>query len=95
MFWQAGEEGGAVAGEAGMEDELVFVDEIELREREGKLDAAGEEAVAGLLFELLDGGSEVAAQEASVPIDAVEGGGDDVLLGGVDGAGEGFHPFGS
>src|SRR5688500_6343089 len=42
-------------------DELVLVDQTEIRQRQGELRTADEEAVAGLLFELSDGLLEVAA----------------------------------
>lgn len=86
------EERWAVACEAGVDDELVFVDQSHFREREWELHAAGEETGAWLLLEPFDGLAEVAADELGVPVDTFKRAGDDVLLGDVDRLAEGDHP---
>src|SRR5262245_42296935 len=77
-----------------MHDALVLVDQTKVRQRQGELRAADEEAVAGLLLELPDGLLEVAAHELRVPIDVLQRRRDDVLLRRVDLLGEVHHPSG-
>ncbi len=45
----------SVARDARVNDELVFVDQAQLGQGERELQAAGEQATAGLLLELLNG----------------------------------------
>jgi hypothetical protein len=91
---KAGEDCGAVAGQTGMDDEFVLVDQAQFGQGARERYAAGEEGFARLLFEVADGLGQIASEEFGVPIGVGEGAGDDVLLGGVDGAGEGMHPRG-
>src|SRR5689334_6045365 len=69
---EAGEQGLAVAGEPGVHDELVLVDQAQFRQRERERDAAHEQALARLLLELPNGVGQVAPQELGVPIDLLE-----------------------
>ena len=75
-----------------MDDELVLIDQSQLRQRQRELHASHEKSLARLLLELPDGLPQVAAHELRVPVDPLQGARHDVLLCRVDRAGEGFHP---
>src|SRR5437763_652310 len=77
-----------------MHDELVLIDQSQLRQCQRERHASHEQSLARLPLKLLDGLCQISAQELRVPIDLAQGARHDVLLGRVDRAGEGFHPFG-
>src|SRR4026208_475413 len=77
-----------------MHDELVLIDQSQLRERQRELHASCEQPLPRLPLELLNGLLQIPAYELRVPIDHVQGARHDVLLRRVDRAAEGFHPIG-
>src|SRR5581483_11402762 len=77
-----------------MHHELVLVDQSQLRQGKRELRTCDEQPPARLPLELLNGLSQIPAQELRVPIDPVEGARDDVFLHPVDRPGEGLHPIG-
>ena len=81
-----------VARQPGVHDELVLVDQSQLRQRQRELHAADEQPLARLPLELLDGLAQVPAHELGVPVDPVQGARHDVLLRRVDRPGEGLRP---
>ena len=70
---QTGEEVGPVAGDAGMDDELEFVDESEFGEREGQSHSPDGESSHGLFLELTDGGTGSEACRAGRYLSALAG----------------------
>src|SRR6185437_14101157 len=78
----------------GVHDDLVLIDQSQLRQREWKRHASCEQRLARLLLELLNRLLQISAHELCVPINTVEGGRHDVLLCRVDRPGEGFSPIG-
>ena len=93
---QAGEQRRSVAGQDGLHDELVLVDQSQIRQGQRESHAAHEQAFARPLLEPPNGFAQVAVHELRVPIDLVQGARHDVLLGPVDLLGEGdvcvIHP---
>src|SRR6266496_2668687 len=77
-----------------MHDELVLIDQSQLRQRLRELHACHEQSLTRLPLELLNGRPQIPAHEFRVPIDPVQGARYDVLLCRVDRPGEGFHPLG-
>src|SRR4026208_456292 len=77
-----------------MHDELVLIDQSQLRERQRELHASCEQPLPRLPLELLNGLLQIPAYELRVPIDPLQGARHDVLLCRVDRAAEGFHPIG-
>src|SRR5690606_8643266 len=94
MVGEAGEDRRPAAHDAGLDDELVLLDEAPAGEREGQLDAADVQPLPRLVLEPLHLRTEVAAQQLGVRVQRGEGAGDDVRLGPVDGAGERRGPGG-
>jgi len=90
---QPGEQRRPVARHDGLYDELVLVDQREIRQGQRERDASDGEASARLPLELLDGFLQVTGHELGVPIDPIQGARHDVLLGAVDRPGEGDHPI--
>src|SRR5215218_8174026 len=76
-----------------MNDELVLVDQSQLRQRERELHASNEQPLTRLPLEPLDGFPQIPAHELRVPVDSVEGTRHHELLCSVDRPGERFHPF--
>ena len=85
---QSGEEVRTMAGDAGVDDELEFVDEAEFGERERQRHSPCRESPHGLFLEFADGGFEVSADELGVPVDAVQGARDDKFASRIDGRNE-------
>src|SRR6266700_4802109 len=77
----------------GMHDELVLIDQSQLRQRLRELHASHEQSLARLPLELLNGLPQVPAHELRVPIDPIQDARYNVLLCRVDRPGEGFHPI--
>src|SRR5687768_14675485 len=77
----------------GMHDELVLIDQSQLRQRLRELHASHEQSLARLPLELLNGLPKIPAHELRVPIDPIQGARHNVLLCRVDRPGEGFHPI--
>jgi len=73
-------------------DELVLIDQSQLRQRQGELHASGEQSLTRLPLELLNGIPQIPTHELRVPIDPVQSARHDVLLCRVDRPGEGLHP---
>src|SRR5437762_7856420 len=82
-----------MAHQPGLHHELVLIDQYQLRQRQRELHACHEQSLTRLQLELLNGLPKIPAHELRVPIDAVQGARDDVLLCRVDLPGEGFHPI--
>src|SRR5437660_1057966 len=82
-----------MAREPGVHDELVLIDQPQLRQRLRELPASPEQSLTRLLLELLNGLPQIPAHELRVPIDPVQGARHDVLLCRVDRPGERFHPI--
>src|SRR5215470_15680305 len=82
-----------MARESRLHDELVLIDQSQLRQRLRELHASHEQSRTRLSLELLNGPPQISAHELRVPIDPVQGARHDVLLCRVDGPGEGFHPI--
>src|SRR5271168_1253176 len=82
-----------MARQPGLHDELVLIDQSQLRQRQRQLHASHEQSLTRLLLELLNGLPKVPAHELRVPIDSVQGARHDELLCRVDRPGEGFHPI--
>src|SRR6185503_17721270 len=78
----------------GMHDELVLIDQSQLRQGLRELHASYEQSLARLPLELLNGLPQIAAHELRVPIDPIQGARHDVLLCRVDRPGEGLRPIG-
>src|SRR5882724_71727 len=78
----------------GMHDELVLIDQSQLRQRLREVHASHEQSLARLPLELLNGLAQIPAHELRVPIDPIQGARHNVLLCRVDRPGEGFHPSG-
>ena len=76
----------------GLHDELVLIDQSQLRQRLREPHASHEQSLARLPLEPLNGLPQIAAHELRVPIDPLQAARHDVLLGRVDRPGEGFHP---
>src|SRR5437899_10635597 len=76
-----------------MHDELVLIDQSQLRQRQWELHASHEQSLTRLPLELLNGLPQIPAHELRVPIDPVQGARHHVLLCRVDRPGEGFHPI--
>src|SRR5687768_15549932 len=83
-----------MARHPGMHDELVLIDQSQLRQRLRELHASREQSLARLPLELLNGLLQISAHELRVPIDPIQGARHDVLLCRVDRSAEGFHPIG-
>src|SRR5438046_6751066 len=83
-----------MAREPGVHDELVLIDQPQLRQRLRELHASHEQSFTRLLLELLNGLPQIPAPELRVPIDPAQGAGHAVLPSRVDLPAEGFHPFG-
>src|SRR5215468_5292220 len=82
-----------MAHEPGLHDELVLIDQSQLRQRQRELHASDEQSLARLPLELPNGLLQIPAHELRVPIHPVQGARHDVLLRRVDRPGEGFHPI--
>src|SRR5258705_7992222 len=88
-----------VAGEAagyfawGRADELVLIDQSQLRQRQRELHPSHEQSFTRLPLELLNGLPQIPAHDLRVPIDPLQGARHNVLLCRVDRPGEGFHPI--
>src|SRR5687768_17833692 len=68
----------------GVHDELVLIDQSQLRQRQRELHASHQQSLTRLPLELLNGLPQISAQELRVPIDPVQGARHDVLLRRVD-----------
>src|SRR5277367_2058445 len=77
----------------GVHDELVLIDQSQLRQRLRELHTSHQQSLTRLPLELLNGLPQIPAHEVRVPIDPVQGARHDVLLCRVDRPGEGFHPI--
>ena len=66
---QAGEQRRSVAGQDGLHDELVLVDQSQIRQGQRESHAAHEQAFARPLLEPPNGFAQVAVHELRVPID--------------------------
>jgi hypothetical protein len=62
-----------VAGQPGMDHELVLIDQSQLRQRERERHTSGNQSLARLLLQLLNGLSQIPADELCVSIDPVQG----------------------
>src|SRR5687767_7008917 len=60
-----------VAGQPGMDHELVLIDQSQLRQRQRQRHAACEQSLARLLLQLLNGLPQIPTHELRVPIDAI------------------------
>lgn len=81
-----------MAGDPGVDDELVLVDQPHLRQGRREGDAADEDALARLLLEPLGRLAQVAPQQLGVPVDPLQGARHDVLLGRADRLRERLRP---
>src|SRR5215470_3553287 len=77
----------------GLHDELVLIDQSQLRQRLRELHASHEQSLARLPLELSNGLPQIPAHELRVPIDPLQGTRHNVFLCRVDRPCEGFHPI--
>src|SRR6185436_18568555 len=82
-----------MAREPGVDEELVLIDQSQLRQRKRELHASREQSLAGLTLELLNGRPQIPAHELCVPIDPLQGVRHDIFLCRVDRPGERLHPI--
>ena len=94
MLRQPGEQRRSMACQPGVHDELVLIDQSQLRQCLRELHATREQPLARLPLELLNGLPQISAHELRVPIDPIQRARHDVLLRRIDRPGEGFHPVG-
>src|SRR5919198_1128004 len=62
-----------VAGQPGVDHELILIDQSQLRQRQRERHAAREQSLARLLLELLNSLPQIPADDLRVPIEAVPG----------------------
>src|ERR1051325_9204183 len=76
-----------------MHDELVLIDQPQLRQSLRVFHASRQQSSARRSLELLNGFAKIPTHELRVPIDLVQSARHDIFLRGVDGSGEGLHPI--
>src|SRR5688572_5568425 len=91
---QAGEQRRPMAGQPGMHDEFVLIDQSQLCQRSRERHASHEQSLARHLLEPRNGALQISAQELRVPIDPAQGARYDVFSCRVDLPCEGFQRFG-